>query len=66
MTGHPPPPLWEVERSAIIAALRWTGGDVAKAAVVLDIGKTTTYAKIRAYEIPLNPWRVTRAREVGA
>jgi len=43
-------PLEEVERRAIIRALRESGGDKLAAARLLGIGKTTLYRKLKQYE----------------
>ncbi len=40
----------EIERQAIEAALRDTGGNRRKAAELLGIGERTLYRKIRGYE----------------
>jgi len=42
-------PLAEMERRAIVHALRETGGDKLAAAHLLGIGKTTLYRKLRDY-----------------
>jgi len=42
----------EIERSAIEAALRETGGNRRKAADLLGIGERTMYRKLRDYQIP--------------
>ncbi len=44
-------PLHEVERRAIMNAVRESGGDKQLAARLLGIGKTTLYRKLREYEI---------------
>jgi DNA-binding NtrC family response regulator len=44
-------PLEEVERRAILKALRATGGDRLRAAKLLGIGKTTIYRKLKEYRI---------------
>ena len=41
----------EIEREAIIAVLRQTGGNRRKAAQALGIGERTIYRKIRKYGI---------------
>lgn len=46
-----PPTLREIERQAILRALRATGGDCQRAAKQLGIGKTTIYRKIKEYGI---------------
>jgi transcriptional regulator with PAS, ATPase and Fis domain len=45
-------PLAEIERRAVLHALRETGGDKRAAARVLGIGKTTLYRKLRGYTTP--------------
>lgn len=42
-------PLEELERRAILKALRTTGGDRLRAAKLLGIGKTTIYRKLKEY-----------------
>lgn len=52
--GHdhsPMPPLSEYERFAILRTLRACGGNVAQCARVLQIARSTVYAKMRAYGI---------------
>ncbi len=44
-------PLDEMERRAIMRALRESGGDKIAAARVLRIGKTTLYRKLKRYEL---------------
>jgi two-component system, NtrC family, response regulator AtoC len=44
-------PLDELERRAILQALRTTGGDRLRAARLLGIGKTTIYRKLKEYGI---------------
>jgi DNA-binding NtrC family response regulator len=44
-------PLDEMERRAIMRALREAGGDKIAAAKVLRIGKTTLYRKLKQYEL---------------
>ena len=41
--------LKELEKEAIQEALRFTGGNKQEASVLLGIGKTTLYEKIKAY-----------------
>jgi two-component system response regulator HydG len=48
-------PLAEMERRAIVHALRETGGDKLAAARLLGIGKTTLYRKLRGYATALKP-----------
>jgi DNA-binding NtrC family response regulator len=43
-------PLEELERRAIVRALRETGGDKLHAARLLGIGKTTLYRKLKQYD----------------
>ena len=42
-------PLREIERRAILHALRETGGDKVATARLLGIGKTTLYRKLKKY-----------------
>jgi two-component system response regulator HydG len=42
-------PLEELERRAILRALRESGGDKLAAARMLGIGKTTLYRKLKEY-----------------
>jgi two-component system response regulator HydG len=44
--------LEELERRAILRALRETSGDKLAAARLLGIGKTTLYRKLKQYEAP--------------
>jgi DNA-binding NtrC family response regulator len=44
-------PLEEMERRAILRALREAGGDKLAAARLLGIGKTTLYRKLKQYEV---------------
>jgi DNA-binding NtrC family response regulator len=44
-------PLEELERRAILRALRETGGDKLSAARMLGIGKTTLYRKLKQYHL---------------
>jgi DNA-binding NtrC family response regulator len=58
----PPPPaavaltpgmtMAEIEKAAIIAALRETRGNRRKAAEILDIGERTMYRKLKEYQVP--------------
>ena len=41
----------EAERDAIVEALRYARGNVAEAARLLMIGRTTLYRKMKSYEI---------------
>jgi two-component system response regulator HydG len=43
-------PLEELERRAIVRALRETAGDKLAAARLLGIGKTTLYRKLKTYQ----------------
>jgi transcriptional regulator of acetoin/glycerol metabolism len=45
------PPLKETEKSAIMEALKRSGGDRGKAAQLLGIGRTTLYRKLKEYRI---------------
>ncbi|HPF69440.1 MAG TPA: sigma-54 dependent transcriptional regulator [Candidatus Krumholzibacteria bacterium] len=45
-------PLSELERRAVEAALRRTGGNISDAAGMLGVDRSTVYAKIRKYGIP--------------
>src|SRR4051794_26396464 len=49
--GHEIIPLPEVERRAILEALRYTKGDRATAAMMLGIGRTTLYRKLKEYQL---------------
>ena len=42
----------EIERAAIVAALRQTRGNRRKAAEILAIGERTLYRKLKEYEVP--------------
>ncbi len=42
----------EIEKAAILAALRETRGNRRKAAEILDIGERTMYRKLKEYEVP--------------
>ena len=44
-------PLSEIERRAIIEALRYTKGDHTTAAHLLGIGRTTLYRKLKEYRL---------------
>jgi len=44
-------PLAELERQAILGALRYTRGDRTAAAALLGIGRTTLYRKLREYSL---------------
>jgi DNA-binding NtrC family response regulator len=45
-------PLPELERRAILDALRYTKGDRSTAAALLGIGRTTLYRKLKEYNLP--------------
>jgi DNA-binding NtrC family response regulator len=50
--GTPPPvTLEDVERMTILQTLEQTGGDCAKAALILGIGRTTLYRKLKSYHV---------------
>jgi DNA-binding NtrC family response regulator len=42
----------EIEKAAILAALRETKGNRRKAAEILDIGERTLYRKLKEYQVP--------------
>ena len=42
----------EIEKAAILAALRETRGNRRKAAEILDIGERTMYRKLKEYGVP--------------
>ena len=46
---HPVEPLAEVEKRAILNAIRYTRGDRTVAAALLGIGRTTLYRKLKEY-----------------
>lgn len=46
-------PLHELERRAILDAIRFTKGDRATAAVLLGIGRTTLYRKMKEYNLEI-------------
>lgn len=48
-------PLEELERRAILRALREAGGDKLSAARILGIGKTTLYRKLKQYQSEIQP-----------
>lgn len=48
-------PLYELERQAIIEAIEQTKGDRGMAAVLLGIGRTTLYRKLKAYNLEVEP-----------
>jgi two-component system, repressor protein LuxO len=43
-------PLWKIEKDAITRTLDACGGDVQKAAVVLDISASTVYRKLQSWQ----------------
>lgn len=43
------PPLWQVERELILKALRLTGDDVPRAALMLEISPSTIYRKLQQW-----------------
>jgi two-component system repressor protein LuxO len=53
--GEPKPdtvllPLWKIEKDAITRTLETCGGDVQKAAVVLEISASTVYRKLQSWQ----------------
>lgn len=56
----------EVQRAAIVTALRHCGGSKDGAAFVLGIARSTLYRKIRAFEIQPEEWSRPLARAAGA
>lgn len=52
-------PLWQVEKEMIQKALRLTGDDVPRAALMLEISPSTIYRK-------LQQWRIADGRETAA
>jgi hypothetical protein len=54
-SGHPIVPLHELEKKAILDAIRYTNGDRGTAAALLGIGRTTLYRKMRAYNLEIEP-----------
>jgi DNA-binding NtrC family response regulator len=50
-SGNPVVPLQELERNAIVQALRHTKGDRTTAAHLLGIGRTTLYRKLKEYRL---------------
>ncbi len=45
----------EIEKTAIVTALRETRGNRRKAAEILDIGERTLYRKLKEYQLPEHP-----------
>lgn len=56
VTNDEPVSLKELERRAVVRALREAGGDKVAAARLLGIGKTTLYRKLKEYE--LDPYKL--------
>ena len=52
LTITPGMTMAEIEKAAIIAALRETRGNRRKAAEILDIGERTLYRKLKEYQVP--------------
>jgi DNA-binding NtrC family response regulator len=50
--SRPVIPLAELERQAILNAIQYTKGDRTLAAVMLGIGRTTLYRKLKEYGVP--------------
>ncbi len=48
--GPPLLPLWKIEKDAITRTLEACGGDVQKAAVVLEVSASTIYRKLQAWQ----------------
>ncbi len=49
--SHEVLPLAEVEKRAILEAIRYSKGDRTVAAALLGIGRTTLYRKLKEYEV---------------
>jgi transcriptional regulator of acetoin/glycerol metabolism len=62
---NPPPTLMEVERAAVVDALRYSLGNKTGAAWVLGIAYGTLYRKIRAFEIQPEEYMPERTRAAG-
>lgn len=61
-----PMTMLDAQRGAIVAALRYTRGDMAGAAYHLGIGRATIYRKVKDYEIQSWEWAETaQARGAG-
>ena len=61
-----PMSMVEAQRHAIVAALRYTYGDMAGSAYHLGIGRATIYRKVRDYEIQVEEWaEIEKGRAVG-
>jgi two-component system repressor protein LuxO len=43
-------PLWKIEKDAITRTLETCGGDVQKAAVVLEVSASTIYRKLQVWQ----------------
>jgi DNA-binding NtrC family response regulator len=52
-SGRPIIPLHELEKRAILDAIRYTKGDRATAAALLGIGRTTLYRKMKEYNLEI-------------
>jgi transcriptional regulator of acetoin/glycerol metabolism len=52
-SGKPIIPLHELEKRAILDAIRYTNGDRATAATLLGIGRTTLYRKMKEYNLEI-------------
>ena len=50
-----PDKLEETEKSLIVKALEYSGGNVVKASKLIGIGKSTLYRKIKKYELSTVP-----------
>jgi two-component system repressor protein LuxO len=48
--GPPLLPLWKIEKDAITRTLETCGGDVQKAAVVLEVSASTIYRKLQVWQ----------------
>jgi DNA-binding NtrC family response regulator len=46
-------PLYELEKRAILEAIRYTNGDRGTAALLLGIGRTTLYRKMKEYNLEI-------------
>ncbi len=55
VTINPGMTMAEIEKAAIVAALRETHGNRRKAAEILDIGERTLYRKLKEYQLPEHP-----------
>ena len=52
LTLAPGMTMAEIEKAAILGALRQTRGNRRKAAELLDIGERTMYRKLKEYQVP--------------